>query len=33
VQIKRLWNFQKYRKLKEPLHDIQPKASSGKLAS
>jgi len=33
AQIERLWNFRKYRKLKEPLHVIQPKASSGKLAS
>jgi len=33
AQIERLWNFRKYRKLKEPLHVIQPKASAGKLAS
>jgi hypothetical protein len=32
AQIERLWNFRKYRKLKEPLHVIQPKTPSGKPA-
>ena len=32
AQIERLRNLQKYRKLKEPLHVIQPKAPSKKAA-
>ena len=32
AQIERLWNIRKYRKLKEPLHVIQPKTPSGKPA-
>ena len=32
AQIERLWNLRKYSKLKEPLHVIQAKAASGKLA-
>ncbi len=32
AQIERLWNFRRYRKLKEPLHVIQPKAPSAEPA-
>jgi len=32
AQIERLWNFRRYRKLKEPLQVIQPKASSAEPA-
>jgi response regulator RpfG family c-di-GMP phosphodiesterase len=32
AQIERLWNFRRHRKLKEPLHVIQPKSPSEKPA-
>ena len=28
AQIERLWNFRKYRKLKEPIHVIQPRGAA-----